>query len=161
MTGGDPFDDDPAESTAEAVVFLGLLALIGLMAIVAGTLRWWRGILPVLLLLLMPSTASAQSERATHLALATYMTSAFFDTSITSYALGRGNAHEANPILAPIIERHGVAVAMTAKGAMHVGIAALILHYHQDAPKRVFWITVGLTAAQVAVDVANVHTLRR
>jgi hypothetical protein len=44
---------------------------------------------------------------------------------------------------------------------MHVGIAALILHYHQDAPKRVFWITIGLTAAQVAVDVANVHTLRR
>jgi hypothetical protein len=52
VTGWDPFDDDPAESTAEAVVFLGLLALIGLMAIVAGTLRWWRGILPVLLLTL-------------------------------------------------------------------------------------------------------------
>jgi hypothetical protein len=100
-------------------------------------------------------------EQATHIALAVYIAAAFADTSITSWAVGRGVAHEANPFLRTLVERHNIVVAMTAKGAMHVGIAALILHYHQDAPKRVFWITVGLTAAQVAVDVANVHTLRR
>lgn len=118
-------------------------------------------VLALVLALLWPSSAWAQSERATHVALGAYMTAAFFDTSITSYAIGQGVAHEANPFLRPIVENHGVVTAMTIKGGLHVGIAALILKYHKTAPKRTFWITVGLTAAQVAVDVANVRTVNR
>lgn len=114
----------------------------------------------VLALVLLPSSAFAQSQRATHLALGGYITAAFFDASITSYCYGQGSCREANPVLAPIVERHGVVAAMTVKGAMHAGIAGLLLKYHQDSPKRVFWITVGLTAAQIAVDVVNVRTLQ-
>jgi hypothetical protein len=157
----DPFDEDSPESTAEQMWLYGLLIAIGVLAVAIGTVKWWRGLLPVLVLIILPSPATAQSERATHLALGTYMTTAFLDTSITSYYVGQGTVHEANPALRPIVERHGIVAAMTVKGAMHVGIAALILHYHKDAPKRTFWITVGLTAAQLAVDVANVRTVRR
>ena len=160
MPDFDPFDEDSPESTEEQMWLYGLLIAIGVLAVAIGTVKWWRGLLPVLFVLLLPSPATAQSERATHLALGAYMTAAFFDTAITSYHIGLGDVHEANPFLRPIVERHGVVAAMTVKGAMHVGIAALLLKYHQDAPKRVFWITLGLTAAQVAVDVANVRTVR-
>ena len=156
MPDFDPFDEDSPESTAEQMWLYGLFVAVGLLAVAIGTAKWWRGFL---LVLILPSVVSAQSERATHLALGTYMTAAFFDTAITSYHIGLGDVHEANPFLRPIVERHGVVAAMTVKGAMHVGIAALLLKYHQDAPKRVFWITLGLTAAQVAVDVANVRTV--
>jgi hypothetical protein len=46
MMETDPFDDDPPESQAEAFVFMGLLTLIGLLAVVAGTAKWWLGLLP-------------------------------------------------------------------------------------------------------------------
>jgi hypothetical protein len=46
MTEWDPFDQDSPESTVEAFVFMGLLALIGFLAVAAGTARWWLGLLP-------------------------------------------------------------------------------------------------------------------
>lgn len=115
----------------------------------------------VLLLLLWASPVAAQSERATHIALGSYITAGYFDAAITANCHGAGTCREQNPILRPIVERRGVVAAMTVKGAMHAGIAGYLLKTHAKHPKRVFWITVGLTAAQVAVDVANVRTLRK
>lgn len=110
--------------------------------------------------LLLPSSAFAQ-ERANRIALGGYLTAAFFDASITSYCHGQGRCSELNPVLKPIVERRGVVAAMTVKGAMHAGITLGLLRLSKDHPKRTFWLTVGLTAAQVAVDVANVRTLRK
>ncbi len=162
MSDEDGFEEK--DSAAEAWVFIGALMAMGLIAFaagLAGSWKWIKSWLFVLALAILPTTAAAQSEAATHIALGTYMTAAFFDTSITSYAIGKGNAHEANPILRPIVEQHGVVAAMTVKGAMHVGIAALILKYHKRYPKRTFWVTVGLTGAQIAVDALNVRTVNR
>jgi hypothetical protein len=105
-------------------------------------------------------SAAAQSETATHVALGSYLTASYFDASITAYCHGQGTCRETNPILRPIVEQRGVVTAMTVKGAMHAGIAAWLLKAHKDHPRRVFWITVGLTAAQVAVDVQNVRVTR-
>ena len=117
-------------------------------------------VLLVLGVCLLPSLAFAQGERATRLALGTYVTAAFFDASITSYCHGARTCREQNPLLRPIVEKRGVVAAMTVKGAMHAGIAAWLLKAHKAHPKRVFWITVGLTAAQIAVDVQNVRVTR-
>ena len=114
----------------------------------------------VLLFLLLAAPVQAQEPRL-KLALGSYLTAAFTDTSITSYCTGKGTCHEVNPLLKPIVERHNIVAAMTVKGAMHAGIAAWLLKAHKEHPKRVFWITVGLTAAQIAVDVQNVRTLRK
>lgn len=118
----------------------------------------------IIVYLLSAGTARAQSsiesEPATHLALGAYITAAFFDTSITSYCHGLGVCKEQNPLLRPIVDRRGVVVAMTIKGAEHAAISGLLLHYHKQHPRAVFWATIGLTAAQVYVDAANVRTLR-
>jgi hypothetical protein len=45
MPDFDPFDEDSPESAAEAWWFMGLLAAIGVMAVAAGTARWWRPLL--------------------------------------------------------------------------------------------------------------------
>lgn len=121
-----------------------------------------RGVLGAALLVLgLAAPVAAQGERATHLALGGYLTAAFADVSITSYCHGQGWCHESNPLLAPIVERRGVVAAMTVKGAMHAGVAWWVLRDHRTHPRRAFWVAVGLTAAQVAVDVWNVRVTNR
>lgn len=88
------------------------------------------------------------------------MTAGFWDASLTAYCSGAQTCHEVNPVLAPIVDRRGVVPAMTVKGALHVGIAAWLLHDRHTHPKRAFWTAVGLTAAQVAVNVGNTRRLR-
>jgi len=166
MSDEDGFEDgfEDGESRSEHWVFIGSLMAMGLIAVTAGVLgswKWIRSWLFVLVLCLLPSVASAQGLTATKIAWAGYITAAFAADSVTSYGIGKGTVHEANPILRPIVEQRGPVVAMTVKGAMHAGISLLILKYHKDAPKRTFWITVGLTAAQVAVDALNVRTVGR
>lgn len=111
------------------------------------------------LLLLVPVSAQAQArdEARTHAALASYLTAAFLDVSITSYCQGRGECREANPLLAPIVERQGVVAAMTVKGAMHAGITWTLLRQHRHHPRAVFWTTLGLLGAQLAVDAYNIR----
>ena len=111
-------------------------------------------------LLLWASPVAAQ-DRANRIALGGYLTAAFFDASITSYCHGQGRCSELNPVLKPIVERRGVVAAMTVKGAMHAGITAFVLKDAKQHPRRAFWITVGLTAAQVWVDAHNARELRR
>ena len=59
-----------------------------------------------------------------------------------------------------LVDRRGVVPAMTVKGALHVGIAAWLLHDRHQHPRRAFWTAVGLTAAQVAVNIGNTRRLR-
>ena len=117
----------------------------------------------VCLLLLLPAPSWAQSadDRRAHLAIGAYITSAFFDASITSYCHGQGRCRELNPVLAPIVERHGIVAAMTVKGAFHAGIIGILLDMHQHRPQAALWTAVGLTAAQVYVDWHNVRELRQ
>lgn len=110
--------------------------------------------------LVIPQSAAAQ-DVPQKLALGSYLTAAFFDTSITSYCSGAKTCHEQNPLLRPIVDRRGVVAAMTVKGAMHAGITLGLLRLSKNHPTRTFWLTVALTGAQVAVDVANVRTLRQ
>ena len=114
----------------------------------------------LLLFALLAAPVQAQEPRL-KLALGAYMTAAAFDGSLTSYCSGAKTCHEQNPLLRPIVDRRGVVAAMTVKGAMHAGITLGLLRLSKDHPKRTFWLTVALTGAQVAVDVANVRTLRK
>ena len=111
--------------------------------------------------LLVPAAAHADPDRQFRVALGAYITAAALDGSITSYCVGRGECREANPLLAPVVERHGVVAAMTLKGAFHGGILGILLSMHKERPKVALWTTIGLLAAQVAVDAHNVKTLRR
>lgn len=117
-----------------------------------------RAVLLTVALALVPASARADDSRALHGALGAYLTAAFFDAAGTAYCSGAGTCHEVNPVLRPVVDRAGVVPAMTAKGAMHVGIAWWLLATHRDHPRRTLWVALGLTAAQVAVNVINYRT---
>jgi hypothetical protein len=118
-------------------------------------------LLVVWLLLIVGVTPAHAQDRKTPIALGAYMVSAQWDAAMTAYCSGAGTCHEVNPLLAPIVDRRGVVAAMTIKGALHVGIAAWLLHDRHQHPKRAFWTAVGLTAAQMAVNVGNARRLQR
>lgn len=120
---------------------------------------WWI-VLLVLVGLGLGRSAAAQ-DRKTPLALSAYMVAAQWDIAGTAFCHGQQTCREVNPLLAPIVDRRGVVPAMTVKGAMHVGIAAWLLHDRHKHPKRAFWTAVGLTAAQVAVNIGNARRLKR
>jgi hypothetical protein len=117
--------------------------------------------LVTLLLMLLGVTPAQAQDRKTPIALGAYMTAAYWDAASTAYCSGAKTCHEVNPLLAPIVDRRGVVPAMTVKGGLHVGIAAWLLHDRHRHPKRAFWTAVGLTAAQVAVNVGNARRLQR
>lgn len=102
---------------------------------------------------------SAQSEMVNHLTIASYGIAAFVDISTTEYGLGRGIVREANPIQKYFTD-HGPVAAGIAKGTMHVGIGYILLRYHKQHPKLVFWCTALLTGAQVFVDYSNSRFIR-
>jgi hypothetical protein len=118
-------------------------------------------LLVTLLLILLGAKPAHAQDRNTPIALGAYMAAGFWDASSTAYCHGAGTCHEVNPLLAPIVDRRGVVPAMTVKGALHVGIATWLLHDRHQHPKRAFWIAVGLTAAQVAVNVGNARRVRQ
>lgn len=136
------------------------------LAIVVTTGTWGTGMFVVMLfvtLLLMLAgvrPASAQ-DRKTPIALGAYMVAAQWDVAGTAFCHGQRTCREVNPLLSPIVDRRGVVPAMTVKGAMHVGISAWLLHDRHKHPKRAFWTAVGLTAAQVAVNIGNARRLKR
>mgnify|MGYP000122440087 CR=1 FL=1 len=117
-----------------------------------------RGLLFIVLLGL--AAPAAAQDRRTPLALGAYMTAGFWDASMTAYCHGAGTCREVNPLLAPIVDRRGVVPAMTTKGALHVGIAAWLLHDRHAHPRRAFWTAVALTGAQMAVNIGNTRRLR-
>lgn len=117
--------------------------------------------LPVALLVLVATVPASAQDRRTPIAIGAYMTAGFWDAAGTAYCHGKGTCREVNPLLAPLVDRRGVVPAMTVKGAMHVGISAWLLHDRHKHPKRAFWTAVGLTAAQVAVNIGNARRLTR
>lgn len=118
-------------------------------------------VLVVLLLMLVGVTPASAQDRRTPVALGAYMTAGYWDAASTAFCSGAKSCHEVNPFLAPIVDRRGVVPAMAVKGALHVGIAAWLLHDRHQHPKRAFWTAVGLTAAQMAVNVGNARRLKR
>ncbi len=116
--------------------------------------------LPVALLVLVATVPASAQDRRTPIALGAYMVAAQWDIAGTAYCHGQGTCREVNPLLAPIVDRRGVVPAMTVKGAMHVGISAWLLHDRHKHPKRAFWTAVGLTAAQVVVNIGNTRRLK-
>lgn len=117
-------------------------------------------VLVVLLLMLVGVVPAHAQDRKTPIALGAYMTAGFWDASATAYCHGARTCHEVNPVLAPIVDRRGVVPAMAVKGALHVGIAAWLLHDRHQHPKRAFWTAVALAGAQVAVNIGNTRRLR-
>lgn len=118
-------------------------------------------ILLVWFLLLVGVQPAHAQDRKTPIALGAYMTAGYWDAASTAFCSGAKRCHEVNPVLAPIVDRRGVVPAMAVKGALHVGIAAWLLHDRHQHPKRAFWTAVGLTAAQMAVNVGNARRLKR
>lgn len=99
--------------------------------------------------------AQAQDSMFTDALLASYVVAGFTDTAQTAYCLGARTCREANPVMRWAIDQSSVPVAMTAKGALHVGITYVLHKYHKDHPRTVRWVAVVLTAAQLAVVVLN------
>lgn len=117
-------------------------------------------ILLVWFLLLVGVHPAHAQDRKTPIALGTYMTAGYWDAASTAFCSGAKTCHEVNPVLAPIVDRRGVVAAMATKGALHVGIAAWLLHDRHAHPKRAFWTAVALTAAQMTVNIGNTRRLR-
>jgi len=102
-----------------------------------------------------------RTSAATKAAFFAYGTAAFIDTSVTSWCHGANKCSEQNPVLRPIVDRHGIVTAMAVKGAMHTGIALWLSSQKEKHPKAVLWTTVALAIAQGTVDAYNVKQLRR
>lgn len=116
----------------------------------------------MLLVICCARTTTAQNRDGwpTHIALGTYLTAAFADVSQTAYCLGQGTCRELNPIMRPIMDRHGVVPALALKGAINTGVAAILLHDHHRYPKRAFWLSVVAASVQTAVVVHNYRATR-
>jgi len=144
------------------------VALWGFVAVLVGLfVRLFVAVRPVVLnglaafgvVLLVAVPVSAQDRTA--IALGAYITTGFIDASGTAYCHGAGTCHEVNPVLRPIVDRHGVVAAMAVKGAMHTGISAWLLRDRQRHERRAFWTAVALAGAQLAVDIGNNRRIGR
>lgn len=113
--------------------------------------------LGVVLLVAVP----VQAQDRTAIALGSYMTAGFIDAAGTAYCHGAGTCREVNPVLRPIVDRHGVVAAMAVKGAMHSGISAWLLRDRKRHERRAFWTAVALAGAQLAVDIGNSRRVGR
>ena len=120
----------------------------------------WKALVLVVLCIARPASAQSAEETRFRIVTGGYITAAFLDASETAYCSGQGRCHEINPILSPIVERHGVVAAMTVKGAFHAGILGIATSMHKERPKTATAFMVALLAAQVFVDVHNMRTLR-
>lgn len=124
-------------------------------------------ILILFVVLLSASSVHAEDRiaKATHIVLATYAVAGYWDGVNTAYCHGLGTCHEANPIFGKIAEHRNIVTAMTVKGGLHTAIGwGLLEASHSDSPgrrKAALWSLVGLTAAQIGVNVHNVRELQR
>jgi peptidoglycan/LPS O-acetylase OafA/YrhL len=86
-------------------------------------------------LALIVCVTPAQADPTTHWLTAAYATTAFVDTAQTAYAHGKGVATESNPLLRPVIDRHGVVPTMAIKGALHVTASYAMLKLAKTHPR--------------------------
>lgn len=91
--------------------------------------------------------------------IAGYGVAAFVDGTTSAYGFGKGDVHEANPVLAPL-EKQPLYFGL-AKGTMHGIIIYFLLKYKESHERIVKWTSSILLAAQVAVDTNNVIVTRR
>jgi hypothetical protein len=144
------------------------VALWGFVAVLVGLfVRLFEAVRPAVLnglaalgvVLLVAVPVSAQDRTA--IAIGAYITAGFVDAAGTAYCHGAGTCHEVNPVLSPIVDRHGVVAAMSVKGAMHTGISAWLLRDRKRHERRAFWTAVALAGAQLAVDIGNNRRIGR
>jgi hypothetical protein len=125
------------------------------------------------LVLLVPRTASADwLDVGLPVINATYGVAGYWDAINTAVCKTNGQCEEGNPLLAWIVTRRSIAVAMTVKGGLHVGIAAGAVKIAARKPdrsedenrkirKKVFWSMVALTTIQIGVNAYNSEQLRK
>lgn len=111
-------------------------------------------------LLLTATPALAQSEGATHAAIASYTVFGFIDVATTEYLIGTGTVREANPVFKLAVDR-GPVLAGFIKGSAHTAIAYLLVRTHQKKPRWTFWTAVSLGVGQAYVDYHNARLVRR
>jgi hypothetical protein len=116
----------------------------------------------LLVLLLLPSDAAAQDRDGwpIHLAIAAYMVAGQSDIAQTAFCLGARTCRELNPFLRPLMDRRGVVPALSAKGALHVGVSYVFLRAHKQHPKAAFWAAVASAAIQGYVVHHNAREAR-
>jgi hypothetical protein len=122
----------------------------------------------VILLLMLsspaPLLAQTPSDRTFHGLQAAYVGLATMDAVTTSLCVQRRTCHEANPILRPLVDRHGIRTAMTVKlatqGAISGGFFYAWKHYPEHR-KGLLLSLATMTALQGYVDYRNYQTLRR
>jgi len=127
-----------------------------------------------MLLMAIPTEAVAQAtlspanERKLKIAetVATfgYIGTSIADAKFTYDCVKRGTCREANPFLAPIVNKHGIGAAMTAKVAFNLGVLGginLIAHEWPERRKTVFFALLAANAVNVAVLTHNYRVLQR
>lgn len=123
-----------------------------------------RIILAVLLLVGSAQTVRADVLDTTFLVtLPVYGGLAAIDAHGTIGCVRLGTCHEANILLRPIVDRHGIEVAMGSKLAAQAGVAAFAGWAMRRYPDQKKWIVVGFvtgTALQGVVVALNARTLR-
>ena len=108
-----------------------------------------------------PALAQDHDGWSVHLALGGYLTAAYADTAQTAFCLGQQTCREVNPLARHAMDRWGVVPALTLKGAINTGVAAVLLHDHARHPKRAFWLAVLAASVQSVVVVHNARAMRR
>lgn len=116
----------------------------------------------LVLVLAIPRAVVAQ-ERGDQIfaaALGAYAVAAVVDAKTTIDCSRAGLCHEANPVLRPLVDRHGVEFAMGTKLAAQAGVAVTVLLLRPKYKTQTMWAMVGLSAAQIAVDGINYARLQ-
>lgn len=123
----------------------------------------------VLGLLLLPSASHAEDHDRTPLGIAnftlgtTYIGLSAADAIITYRAVSDGRAREANPLLVPFVESHGIGKTMAAKFAVNVGTELglrYIEHRWPERQKTVLAARIAAVAVQGYVVARNLRVLR-
>lgn len=123
------------------------------------TSMWRRIGLLLLLLLLAKPSAAAQADIFPVLGGA-YVGLGVWDGYTTVQCSKLGTCHEANPLLRPFVDEHGIAPVMTAKVAFQVGTLALLCHWRKDHPRETMAALLSLIVLQSYVNIRNARTLR-
>jgi hypothetical protein len=111
-------------------------------------------------LIAWPTPAQAE-DRFTDALLATYIVAGFTDTAQTAYCLGARICREANPAMRWAVEQSNVPTAMTAKGAIHVGVTYVLHRNKTKHPRVVRWVAGTLAVVQLAVVASNINATRQ
>lgn len=111
-----------------------------------------------------PTSSFAQTQAITRVAGTTYFGLAVWDAALTIRCVQEHTCHEANPLLAPLVNRRGIKTAMGAKLALNTAMTGVALSVARKYPGRRKTITamlVGMAAVQGYVVYRNYQVLQR